>query len=199
MKNKKTKQRIKIFDSIAIIAMLGIIAWIVTDFFGGMFIWFVSYPLVIIPVIILFVVSFVETITSVIKRGIHANRIKLTAHSMIIVAIIILNVYNSELFKSKQILKAALKDDLFYYTLIFRENGNVENRIDGVFGYTEIIKGTYFFKGDTIIFSKKPYKNDFLPDTLLIDRNQGVIFITQNKNGQFSTEVEWLNHFKIIE
>ena len=110
-----------------------------------------------------------------------------------------LKLYNSELFKSNRILEAKLEDDLFHYTLIFRENGSVENRAVGIFWYKKTFKGTYHFNGDTIIFSKKPYDNDWLPDTLLIDRNQNVIFIHRDSNGKFDTEIEWLNHFKIKE
>ena len=191
------KQKIKIFDIVAIISTVGITAWMITDFFGGMFIYLLSYSLIIIPIIILYLISFFETIKSVIIKGVKSNKIKLIAHLIVIVSIIIFNLYYSELFKSKQILTATLKDDFFYYTLIFRENGSVENRIEGFLGYSETLKGTYLFKGDTIIFSRKPYDNDFIPDTLLVDRNQNVIFIHRDNKGKFDTEIRWLNHFKI--
>ena len=130
MENKKWKQKIKIFDVIAVISTAGIIAWMVTDFFGGMFIFLLSYSLVLIPIIILYIISFFETVKSLIIKGVKSNKIKLAAHLIVIVAIIIFNLYHSELFKSKLILTATLQDDLSHCTLIFRKNGSVENRID---------------------------------------------------------------------
>jgi len=191
-------KKIKFFDVIAIISMAGIIAWQITDFFGGMFIFLLSYSAIILPIIILYIISFFETIISIIKRGVKNSKIKLIAHTIVLIAIIIFNLYHSELFKSKPILKAILRDDLFHHTLIFRENGKVENQIQGMFGYEKTYKGIYHFKEDTIIFSKKPYDNDFIPDTLLIDKYQNVIFMYKDKNGHFNKEIEWLNHFKII-
>ena len=186
------KNRIRVFDIFAIISLFGMIFFLLTDFLD-------TYPFVALLIIILFVISFFETVISLIKRGVRSNRIKIIAHSIIILTMVILKLYNSnsELFKSNRMLEATLKDDLFYYTLIFRENGTVENQIDGFLGYSKTYKGTYVIKGDTVIFSKKPYDNNFIPDTLLIDRNQGVIFMKRDKNGQFSTKTEWLNHFTI--
>jgi hypothetical protein len=100
---------------------------------------------------------------------------------MLVIASII---YDSEIFKSNIILDATLKDDLYHYQLKFRENGTVSNEIQGMFGYKDNFRGTYHLKGNLIIFIKKPYKNNFIPDTLWIDKNQNALFRTKS-NGEF--------------
>ncbi|HLV51877.1 MAG TPA: hypothetical protein VKY44_07980, partial [Flavobacterium sp.] len=102
-----------------------------------------------------------------------------------------------DIFKSPRTLTATLRDDIFHYTLIFREDGIVENEINGIFGFRETIKGNYRIEGDTIIFSKIPYDNDFIPEQLLIDREQNAIFIIKNKDGNFIRKKEWLNYLEI--
>jgi hypothetical protein len=189
--------RQKTYNIIAVISTLGILAWMVTDYFGGMFIYLLSYGLIIIPIIILYIVSFGDTIISSIKRGFKQNKIKVIFHGLVILTIILTNILQSDLLKSKRILTATLKDDQFYYTLVFRENGSCENQVSGIFGFQEVFHGQYRFQGDTIIFSKKPYDNNFIPDTLLIDRKEKAIFINKDKEGNFSTTKEWLNHFEI--
>ena len=64
-------------------------------------------------------------------------------------------------------------------------------------GFEQKFKGEYRMKGDTIIFSVVPYDNNFIPDTILFDKKQNVIFLTKDKSGNFSTEKEWLNHFEL--
>ena len=189
--------RQKIYNIIAVISTLGVLAWMVTDYFGGMFIYLLSYGLIIIPIIILYIVSFGDTFISLTKRGFKQNKIKVIFHGLVILTIILTNILQSDLLKSKRILTATLKDDQFYYTLVFRENGSCENQVSGIFGFQEVFHGTYKFQGDTIIFSKKPYDNDFIPDTLLIDRKERAIFINKDRQGNFSTTKEWLNHFEI--
>lgn len=189
--------RQKTYNIIAVISTLGIFAWMVTDYFGGMFIYLLSYGLIIIPIIILYIVSFGDTVISLIKRGFKQNKIKIIFHGLVLLTIILTNILQSDLFKSERILTATLKDDQFYYTLVFRENGSCENQVSGIFGFQEVFHGKYRFQGDTIIFSKKPYDNDFIPDTLLIDRKERAIFINKDKQGNFSTTKEWLNHFEI--
>ena len=84
----------------------------------------------------------------------------------------------------------------FYYKLVFRANEVVEHQIYGFLGYQETIYGKYKMLDDIIIFLQKPYDNDFLSDTLLIDIEKKVIF-TKNLNDEFPYEKEWLNHYKI--
>lgn len=189
--------RKKTYDIIAVISTLGILAWMVTDYFGGMFIFLLSYGLIIIPIIILYIISFGDTVISLTKTGFKQNKIKVIFHGLVLLTIILTNIIQSDLLKSKRILTATLKDDLFYYTLVFRENGSCENQVSGIFGFQKVYHGKYKFQGDTIIFSIKPYDNDFIPDTLLIDRNEKAIFINKDKQWNFNTTKEWLNHFEI--
>lgn len=189
--------RQKTYNIIAIISTLGILAWMVTDYFGGMFIYLLSYGLIIIPIIILYIVSFGDTVISLIKRGFKQNKIKMIFHGLVLLTILLTNILQSDLLKSERILTATLKDDQFQYTLVFRENGSCENQVFGIFGFQEVFHGKYRFQGDTIIFSKKPYDNNFIPDTLLIDRKERAIFINKDKQGNFNTTKEWLNHFEI--
>ncbi len=97
-------------------------------------------------------------------------------------------------------MTARMDDDLFHYTLILRENGTCENEIRGYLGFSERHKGHYRFQGDTIIFSKIPYDTkNFIPDTILIDKEKNAIFIEQDTSGKFCREKKWLNHFEIID
>ncbi len=64
-------------------------------------------------------------------------------------------------------------------------------------GFSLTMHGKYTIENNLIIFSKKPYDNDWLPDTLLLDRKQNAIFITKNEKGEFETKKEWLNYFEI--
>ena len=187
----------KTFTTIAIISTIGIICWIITDYFGGMVIYLLSYGLIIIPIIILYIISVFNTFISTASQGFKANKIKLIFHGLVLLAIVLTNLYQSDVLKSKSILTATLKDDQFLYTLTLRENGNCENEVSGIFGFNEVYKGQYKFKGDTIIFTKKPYDNDFLPDTLLFDKKENVIFIKKDEKGNFSRTKEWLNHFVV--
>ena len=182
---------------IAIISTIGIIIWIITDFYGGMFIYLLSYPFLVLPIILLYVFSFFETLALLIRNGFKKNIIKVVFHSVLILIIIIFNLTDSEIFKSKKILSATLKDDQYYYNLVFRENGEVENNINGMFGYSERIAGTYKINGDTIIFTKVLYDNDFIPDTLLIDKEQSALFMFKDESGKFIREKQFLNHLEI--
>ncbi len=187
----------QIYNILTIISTLGILAWMLTDYFGGMLIYLLSYGLIIIPIIILYIVSFGYTILSLAKRGFNQNKIKVIFHGLVILSIILTNIFQSDLLKSKRILTATLKDDQFNYTLVFRENGTCENEVSGIFGFQEVFHGKYKLQGDTIIFSKKPYDNNFIPDTILIDRKEKAIFINKDNQGNFNTTKEWLNHFEI--
>ncbi|MBG7631614.1 MAG: hypothetical protein IZT56_14450 [Bacteroidetes bacterium] len=191
------KNKVSVLNIIAIISAIGMIGWIITDFFGGMIIWMLSYGLIILPILLLYIISFFDTLISLIRNGKKTSKTKLITHGLVFLTIIIFNLYHSELFKSQKIMTAILKDDLYHYRLIFRENGNVENQANGVFGFSQTYNGKYKIENNLIIFSQKPYDNEFLPDTLLLDKKQGAIFLNKNNSGDFNTEKEWLNHFKI--
>lgn len=116
----------QIYNILAIISTLGILAWMLTDYFGGMLIYLLSYGLIIIPIIILYIVSFGNTIVSLAKRGFNQNKIKVIFHGLVILSIILTNIFQSDLLKSKRILTATLKDDQFNYTLVFQKMGHVK-------------------------------------------------------------------------
>jgi hypothetical protein len=175
------------------------ICWNITDYFGGMFIHLLQYWIIIIPIVILYIITLIGTIIKISKSGIKANKFIFGAHVIFIIFVLTTNLIESEIFKSKILLSGTLKDDLFYYTLIFREDGTCENNINGFMGFEDKYLGKYKMAGDTIIFIVKPYDNDFIPDTLLLDKKQNAIFLNKNKNGKFSTDKEWLNHFNVGE
>lgn len=184
-------------EVVSIISSLGILVWTITGFYGGMLIYLLSYWWIFLPIIFLYILSICETLFSVSKRGVKQNKVKLASHGIVFICILMFNLYNSELFKSERVLTATLHDDQFHYTLIFRKDGKCENDISGIFGYHEIFQGRYTFLQDTVVFTKKPYDNDFIPDTLLIDRAAGAIFIERDAYGKFIKEKSFLNHFEI--
>lgn len=192
----KTKKII--FDLIAIVSCSVVIGWIITDFFGGMILWFFSYGLVLLPFLVLYVISFFDTAISLVWNGSKTSKPKLIAHLAVILFVLWFNIYHAEIFKSKKVMTATLIDDLSSNMLIFRENGVVENHESGIFGYSEITKWKYVIKGDLIILSKKFDHSHFIPDTLLLDKNQSAIFFTKDSKGNFITNKEWLNHFEIL-
>lgn len=181
----------------AIISGLGILAWLVTDFYGGMVLYFLSYWWIIFPIILLYLFSLCATIVSLFKHGIKKNMVRFLSHGAVLIGILLYNLHDSELFKSDKILTATLHDDLFNYTLILRNNGECENNISGIFGYHQVYKGEYTFRQDTIVFLRKPYDNDFIPDTLLMDRRMGALFIEKDSSGLFVKEKSPFNHFEI--
>ena len=186
-----------LFNIIALVSTTGILCWMMTDYFGGMTIYLVTHGTIIILLAALFIFSFFETIISTIKRGFRSNKIKVVSHGLVLSTILLTILFQSELLKANRVLTATLKDDLFHYTLVLRDNGTCENEVSGAFGYEEVFHGKYKLHGDTIIFSKKPYDNNFIPDTLLVVRSSKAIFIDRNKSSDFDTAKKWLNHFEI--
>ena len=191
------KNKISGYDIIAIVSGAGVIGWILSDFFGGMIVFLFTYGLLIIPTLLLYVFSFFETLISLTRNTQKTNKTRLVAHGIVFLAIITFNVYHSDLLRSKKVMAAILKDDLYHYRLVFRKNGIVENQVSGMLGFSQTYHGEYKIEDNLIIFSQKPYDNDFLPDTLLLHKEQGAIFIKKNESGAFSTEKEWLNHLEI--
>ncbi len=190
-------KKIKRFDIIALVATIGLIGWIITDYFGGMMIFLFSYSFLILPILIIYLISIIETISSIIKNGLKKNKIKFVAHLIGVLFIVVNSFDTTDLFKSERLITAILRDDLFHYTLILREDGSCENNVVGFMGFKDQYKGKFYFKDDTIIFTQKPYDNDFLPDTILLDTIQDAIFINRDKSNNFITKKEWLNHFEI--
>jgi hypothetical protein len=168
------------------------ICWNITDYFGGMFIYLLQYWIIIIPIVILYLITLIGTIIKLSKNGIKANKLIFGTHLIFIIFVFTTKLIESEIFKSKIVLSGTLKDDLYHYTLILRDDGTCENNVNGFLGFEEKYNGKYKMDGDTIIFSKKPYDNDFLPDTLYLNKKEKAIFLNKN-----SDEKQWLNHFEL--
>ncbi|MBC3757436.1 hypothetical protein H7U19_03400 [Hyunsoonleella sp. SJ7] len=173
------------------------ICWNISDYYGGMIIHFLQYWYIVLPILILYIISLIRTLILVVCRGLKTTKFLIISHSIFLIFLIVISLIESDTFKSERVMTAILKDDLFHYTLILREDGTCENNVNGFLGFKEQFSGTYKIDGDTIIFTQKPYDNNFIPDTLLLDKKQNAIFINRDKEGKFNTEKEWLNHFKI--
>lgn len=186
-------------NHLALYGVVAMLIWMATDFFGGMFLYLVVYFILILPFLLLYISSLLETIVSTILTGFKSTKIRVYIHGFFLFIVLCFTLYHSELFKSTKVLSATLKDDLFSYHFIFRENGTVENHISGFLGFEEMIKGTYKIKGDTIIFTQVPYKSDFIPEKLLIDREANAVWIHRDKNGAFDREKVDLNYLEIWE
>jgi len=66
-----------------------------------------------------------------------------------------------------------------------------------MFGVSETIKGDYKINNDTLIFSRNPYSNDFLPKKVLLDKAKKRIFFYKSSNGQFLREDRFAGYFTI--
>lgn len=106
-------------------------------------------------------------------------------------------LYTTDVFRSKKVLDIALIDDLSRIDIEFRENGCFETTVSRILFFERICNGKYHIKRDTIFFIDKPYDNDFIPDTLIIDRDKNAIFFNRDSNGEFNREKTFLNYFEI--
>ena len=184
----------QVFQIFTIIAVIGMICWYITDYFGGMIIHLFQYAYIIIPIVLLYFITVITTLIKFSKSGIRENKVVFGAHLFFIIFILSTSFIESDMFKSKVVLRGVLKDDLCHYTLTLREDGSCENEIQGFLGFKKIYYGNYKMNVNRIIFSKKPYDNDFLPDTLYLDKAENAIFLYKN-----AEEKQWLNHFELIE
>ncbi|TKG97322.1 hypothetical protein EYV94_02510 [Puteibacter caeruleilacunae] len=194
MSNMKVSKR----DIVAIVSSLGVIAWLMTHFFGGLILFSVVFGYIIVPFLLVYLYSIIDVLIG-FRYGLKRNRTKIFAHACVIFTILLIYIDTSETFKSRVIYSCELIDDLSRFDLKLRENGRFDNTVSGMFGYYEDYSGRYIQEGDYIIFKDRPYDNDFLPDTMLLDTTQNALFITRKKDGSFNKEKEWLNHFKIVK
>lgn len=148
----------------------------------------------IIPIVLLYFITGITTLIKLSKSGIRENKVVFGAHLFFIIFILSTSFIESDIFKSKVVLRGVLKDDLFHYTLTLREDGSCENEILGFLGFKKIYYGDYEMNANKIIFNKKPYDNDFLPDTLYWNKAENALFLNKNDD-----EKLWLNHFELIE
>lgn len=177
----------------AIVGSAAAIYLIIADYYGGVFIHLLSYGVILLPLLGIYFVSLMSTLISVIKAGLKENKLHILILTLPIILFLASCIYDAEFHKSSKILTAVLIDDLFYYTLIFRENGDCEHEIAGFLGYEKVIKGKYYLKGDTIIFTKKPYDNNFLPDTILIDKGESKLLLRRDSLGNFNRKYDYYN------
>lgn len=190
----------KVFYTLAaIIGSVGLTGWVMTTYRGGMFINLISYFPLLILIFIIFGISIIETIHSITNDGVKRNKHKIIILLIPVIVFFATCLYDSELFKAKKVLSAILIDDLSSSTLTFREDGSYDYETLGLFGYQDISKGKYYFKGDTIVFTKKPYDNNFIPDTILIDREEAKLFLKKDSLGHFNRKTEYATYFDIIE
>jgi len=88
------KRKLSVYDIIAIISAVGLIGWIITDFFGGMILWALSYGVIIIPIFLLYILSITDTVVSLIRKGKQTSKIKLIAHGIVLFSIFAFNLYH---------------------------------------------------------------------------------------------------------
>lgn len=170
----------------------------ITDFFGGMIIWLLSYFYVIIGAVILYLVTLLITLGKVLKGGIKANRGIFYTHLSGLVLILLFNLYQSELFKARKLLDATLFDDLSAINIVLRDGNQFETTSFGLFGYEEKeAVGQYELHGDTIYFLTQPYSNDFLPNTMIISKQDSALYFNKDSAGDFSQDKSYLNYFRI--
>lgn len=181
----------------SIVGALGIIAWLISDFYGGMLIHLFSYFYAFAFIFVLYIASLAETLINWLRKGVQSVKVRVIVHSIVLLSFIAFNIHKSEILRSDRVLTATLKDDLFHYTLVFRKNGKAETHENGFLGYSQTHFGKYHIEEGLIIFDKKPYDNDFLPDSVFLDLSQNAIFISKGSNGEFVKDKEWLNHFEI--
>ena len=87
----------------------------------------------------------------------------------------------SEIFKSKKVFTAVLKDDRSYILLTLRKNKSYEINTVTMFS-EEKFKGKYKVANDKIIFLGKPYSSNFIPDTVTVLNDK--IILRFNNNGE---------------
>jgi len=182
---------------LSVISTLIVIGWMITDLYSGMVIYLIMYSWIIIPMIIVYVITFLISLIKIMQLGIKPNRILFYTHTFGLLTIIGFNLYQSELLKSRILLDATLVDDLSSINLVLRENGQFETTTNGMFGFTEKISGKYKKNNDTIIFLDKPYSNDYIPDKVVVDRQDSAIYFKRNFNGEISRVKTFVNYFRI--
>jgi len=187
----------KLLILLSILSTLTVIGWMITEFYGGMVIYMIMHWWIIVPLIIIYSITFVITLITIIRKGIKSNKLLFCTHTFGVLMIIIFSLYQSELFKSRILLDATMVDDLSSINLVLRENGKFETTTNGMFGFTDKISGKYLKQNDTVIFLKKPYSNDFIPDKVLIDKQDSAIYFKRNSKGEFSREKTFVNYFRI--
>lgn len=87
----------------------------------------------------------------------------------------IMLVEETEMFKSRIVLKAFLVDDVSGLELTLRENHKFELLPESYLGRSESISGNYVIEGNKIIFLNKPFKDRLISDTAYIVNNRIIL------------------------
>ncbi len=196
MKTATLRNRILFTNLAAILGCVGMLGWLITHFYGGMVLWFYSYGIFILFFLILYVFSVVETIVSYLNYG-RISVVKIAMHSAVIIVLIALNLLKVDILKPNLIMTAVHKGHTEVYRLNFRSNGTVENQVHGSYGYSETFHGSYHFEDSLVVFDEKPFNTNFIPDTLLIDKEHQVLFMRKNHKGHFIKRRVLDNYFSI--
>lgn len=187
----------KFLISLSTISTFILVGWIITGFFGSMILYLVVLWWILIPFILIFLTTFLITIYKTVKQGYKTNHVLIGIHGFALLSIFSLCVYESELLKSRAIVDATLIDDMSSINIKLRVNGRFQTTSTGMFFYQERRTGNYIFRGDTIVFLDRPYSNNFIPNRILVSKKDSTIYISKDKDGNFSREKTFANFFRI--
>lgn len=134
------------------------------------------WVLYVIPFFI-FAISFLIVFFIGLWKG-DRGVIKVLISVLFIIGVTELN--KSEIFKSKILLKADLKDDLSNINLILRKNHTFEIKSTTIFRENKF-SGNYKIYRNKIIFLARPYDADFLPDTLTMYQDKLLLKLNEGE------------------
>jgi hypothetical protein len=142
-----------------IISVLFVTVIILRETFYDRFWVFAGLPILALTIGILFVI-FLN-----LKKDRYAVYISIIA---LLLGLSIMIVEETEIFKSRIVLKAFLVDNVSGLELTLRENNKFELLPETYLGRTESINGNYIIEGNKIFFLNKPFKDRLIPDTVYI-------------------------------
>lgn len=195
---KKENKPTDLIIILSIISILVVIVWIISDYFGGLVFHLLMYFWIIFPSLIVYIVSGIITIIKSIKFGIKNNKILLAIHTIALISILVYNIYESELFKSRILIDSILLHNYSRINIKLREGGHFNTSYLGIDAYKTKFSGKYILKNDTLIFLDRHYYNDYIPDTVLINKIDSVIYFKKDKSGKFIKAICHINYIKII-
>ncbi|MCT4640229.1 MAG: hypothetical protein N4A72_21205 [Bacteroidales bacterium] len=186
-----------VMEYLSALSVTGILLLIPIEYLFGLIMPLQIHLILLFFVSILFLITLITTITWLIDKGLRKIKFMFYIHLLAFFGIALCILYTTDVFRSKKVLDIALIDDLSRIDIEFRENGCFETTVSGILFFERICNGKYHIKRDTIFFIDKPYDNDFIPDTLIIDRDKNAIFFNRDSNGEFNREKTFLNYFEI--
>jgi len=180
-------------DWYVIVSTLGCLGWTMTIFFGGMIMFLFSASFIVIPIIIVYIIAIIKIINEKGKWKIYWF-ILLALPWMIIGSE---SIYYAEVVQGDIILSGYYHEERYIYSLNFRKDGNCDMVVEGMFGYTERIPGKYSYSDHKIYFSKKPYPNNFLSDSMFVDESKRAIYMCNTSGNACSNPHGQADHFTI--